>query len=50
MNVSTEIEYRSGIIDTLGRCHFFLNWIDVNGRKRSQAFFANPEQYGHKKP
>jgi hypothetical protein len=46
----TEIEYRSKIVDALGRCRFFLNWVESNGKKRSQLFFANPEDYGHEKP
>jgi len=46
----TSIEYRSKVIDTLGRCHFFLNWEEDNGKKRSQAFFADPKQYGHERP
>ena len=48
--METSIEYRSGVIDTLGRCHFFLNWTTKSGKKRSQAFFGNPEDYGHEKP
>jgi hypothetical protein len=44
----TKIEYRSGI-DHLGRCHFFLIWLDGK-RKRAQAFFADPKLYGHERP
>ncbi len=44
----TTIEYISEEVDTLGRCHFFLNWKDANGKKRSQVFFAKPEDFGHK--
>jgi hypothetical protein len=47
--VSPQIEYRSKTMDRLGRCHFFLNWSDGE-RNRSQAFFADPNQYGHKRP
>jgi hypothetical protein len=46
----TEIEYRSGVVDSLGRCHFTLSWKDNNGKKRGQCFFENPDKYGHKKP
>lgn len=48
MQPITTIEYLTGS-DELGRCRFFLNWID-KGRRRSQVFFANPEGYGHNKP
>ena len=48
--IKTTIEYRSKVIDNLDRCHFFLNWIERNGNRRSQAFFANPKDYGHKLP
>lgn len=48
--IKTEIEYRSKIIDTLGRYRFFLNWSDPNGKKRSQIFFANPRDYGFEPP
>lgn len=47
--VGPEIEYRSETLDRLGRCHFFLNWKDGD-RRRSQAFFADPHKYGHKRP
>ena len=43
-----EIEYRSKVIDTLGRMSFFINWIEKSGKKRSQAYFAKPEDYGFK--
>jgi len=49
LDYKTKIEYRSGVIDTLGRCHFTLNWKEKNGTKRSQCFFANPENYKHGK-
>tara|TARA_R100000541_G_scaffold56340_2_gene65694 strand:+ start:738 stop:884 length:147 start_codon:yes stop_codon:yes gene_type:complete len=41
----TGIEYLTSY-DQLGRCRFFLTW-DENGKKRSQVFFARPEDYGH---
>lgn len=46
---NTKIEYMSETIDNLGRCRFFLNWHDGQ-RKRSQVFFADPREYGHKRP
>ena len=46
--IDTEIEYLSET-DHLGRCRFFLNWND-GYRRRSQVFFADPENYGHKRP
>ena len=46
----TEIEYMSGVIDKLGRCSFFLNWRETNGKIRSQIFFADPKDYGHDRP
>jgi hypothetical protein len=44
----TTIEYLSEE-DKLGRCRFFLNWVEVEGGKRSQCFFADPEKYNHKR-
>ena len=41
-----KIEYLSTEADSLGRHRFFLNWVEPNGRKRSQVFFANPKVYG----
>lgn len=46
--ITTEIEYRSETINH-NCCHFFLSWVD-GGRKRGQAFYADPHQYGHKRP
>jgi hypothetical protein len=46
--ISATIEYRSEVMDNLGRRHFFLSWVTPSGRKRSQAFFADPADYGFK--
>lgn len=55
----TRIEYHSAS-DKLGRCHFSLHWWDnyfpghsegeFVRRERGQNFYADPHQYGHKRP
>ena len=48
LSLSSKIEYRTCNPDHKNRIRFFLNWVDSNDNKKSQVFFANPENYGHK--
>lgn len=57
--MKTRIEYH-GKVDSEGRCHFSLHWMDdyfpghPEGenvrRERGQHFFADPRKYGHPYP
>ena len=43
--LDVKIEYLDEVPDALGRRRFFLNWVELSGKKRAQIFFADPKIY-----